>query len=111
MEKNNMILEIDYRGEKYAYPLPFWSNNKDEQGRNEENLAFGAVRMYDEIYMHPAGICHQSPGVPSAQFALPHIAKHYGLDRNAITSAWVKEYGRDRALGLLPKNPALQEHA
>ena len=109
MNDNNYVLIIEHDGGKWAYPLPFWSTNKTEQGRNEENLYFGAVKMYDEIYMHPRGICNQPPGMPSSQLALPWLAKHYGLNRNEIVSAWAKEYGVYRALGPLPANPPLKE--
>lgn len=100
------VLVIERHGEKWAYPLPFWSTNKTKEGRDEENLAFGAVEMYDQIYMHPVGMCHgaYAPGMASSQFALPHIAKHYGLDPHDIAREWVKQYGTYRAMGQLPNN-------
>jgi len=102
------MLVISYQEQQFAYPLPFWSKNKTQQGRDEENLYFGAAVFYDQVYMHPCGIVRQAPGIPSAQFALPHIAKHYGLDRNEIVQVWSKEYGIWRALGHMPANPALE---
>jgi hypothetical protein len=110
-KKDPKVLVIEHKGETFAYPLPFWSNCKNAEGRQEENLMFGAVEMYDRIYMHPVGMCLGAypPGMASSQFALPFIAKHYGLDRIDILKAWTHQYGVHRAMGDLPNNNQKRE--
>lgn len=87
------ILEIDWGGKTYAYPVPEKSNNKSEQGRYEEDLFFGAVAAFNEFYRHRPGILNQKAGMSSAMAALPFIAKYYGIkDRNEITKEWVNHW-------------------
>jgi hypothetical protein len=87
------ILEIKWGDKIYAYPARPKSNNKNEQGRYEEDLHFGAVETFNDYYRHRPGILNQEAGMSSAMAALPFIAKYYGIkDKNEITKEWVKHW-------------------
>ena len=105
------MLKIKYKNETHVFPTGELSTNKTEQGRYEENLHIFAMQCMNDIFRHLPGICDQPGGVPSMMFALPHIAKYYGIDRNILLKQWTQDYGIYYAMKMIPNPHDRQEVA
>jgi hypothetical protein len=87
------MLTIMHEEKTWAIRVLPRSDAKEYVDRKEEDLHFGAVECFNEVYTNPFGLFNKSPGLNSAMIALPYIAKYYEVDRNLITANWIRHYG------------------
>jgi hypothetical protein len=69
-------------------------------GVKEEDLDIFAPRCLDDFYCyhHPLfcdtlGLGDDSKGIPQMMAALPYVAEHYNVDKQALLEKWTAEFG------------------
>jgi hypothetical protein len=80
----------------YALPCEPRSNAPDPQDRQEEDLHFGALPTLARLRLArlPAALWARFPDWQSRLlWLLPHVARHYEVDEEALLAAWARHYG------------------
>ena len=73
------------------------SNNVDAAGRMEENLHIFGPRALDDFYRFPHAMLMDKfdleTQMDQMMWALPHLAKLFEVDKDALLQSWTSEFG------------------
>lgn len=100
-EADPCVIVID----NLAFPCGAPSDSKDPKHRHAENLHLNGPQMLEDARFNWCRVSIQSVYQPTLKrngittwqsfmmFMLPHVAKHYGVERHELLKAWMANYG------------------